>query len=232
MWRLCPLLIEISTSCFWRKSAVYILRFYTFLATYLCSEVSQGGCTILNSALTDGISILPTIYVANIASQTLTSWYGSSRLVTWCDLVVSGLSPQSISAIARLRKVSSLGHKPKFCVSWVTKQKFTRSRFSKIALVQKLKVTKVTERATSSILKLECFAWLIVDFNITEQGWRSGESTRLPLRWPGFNSQGRCLIWVEFVQCWCFSAPKGFKACPPHSPHDFAAPLPKKLCSR
>ena len=28
------------------------------------------------------------------------------------------------------------------------------------------------------------------------------------------------------------SPAKGFKACPPHSPHDFAAPLPKKLCSR
>ena len=52
-----------------------------YLHTYLCSDVSQGGCTILNSALTDGISILPTIYVANIVSQTLTSCYGSSRFV-------------------------------------------------------------------------------------------------------------------------------------------------------
>ena len=153
-----------------------------------------------------------------------------AAFVLSCDWMVSGLSPQSISAIVRLRKVSSLGHEPQFCVLWVTKQKFTRSRFSKIVVLQK--VTKVTERATSSILKPECFAWLIVDFKITKQGWRSCESTRLPPRWPGFNSQGRCHIWVEFVQCWFFSAPKGFKACPPHSPHDFAAPLPKKLCSR
>ena len=32
-----------------------------------------------------------------------------------------------------------------------------------------------------------------------EQGWRSGESTRLPLRWPGYGSQVRRQIWVEFV---------------------------------
>ena len=33
-----------------------------------------------------------------------------------------------------------------------------------------------------------------------EQGWRSGESTRLPPMWPGFNSRnGRDHMWVEFV---------------------------------
>ena len=31
------------------------------------------------------------------------------------------------------------------------------------------------------------------------QGWRSGESTRLPPMWPGFDSQTRCHKWVEFV---------------------------------
>ena len=31
------------------------------------------------------------------------------------------------------------------------------------------------------------------------QGWRSGESTRLPPMWPGFDSQIRCPMWVEFV---------------------------------
>ena len=32
-----------------------------------------------------------------------------------------------------------------------------------------------------------------------EQGWRSGESTRLPLMWPGFDSRTRRHMWVEFV---------------------------------
>ena len=32
-----------------------------------------------------------------------------------------------------------------------------------------------------------------------EQGWRSGESTRLPPMWPGFDSQSRHHMWVEFV---------------------------------
>ena len=31
------------------------------------------------------------------------------------------------------------------------------------------------------------------------QGWRSGESTRLPPMWPGFDYQTRRHMWVEFV---------------------------------
>ena len=34
---------------------------------------------------------------------------------------------------------------------------------------------------------------------MVEQGWRSGESTRLPPMWPGFNSRRRRDMWVEFV---------------------------------
>ena len=36
-------------------------------------------------------------------------------------------------------------------------------------------------------------------FLIGEQGWRSGESARLPPMWPGFKSWNRCHMWVEFV---------------------------------
>ena len=32
-----------------------------------------------------------------------------------------------------------------------------------------------------------------------EQGWRSGESARLPPMWPGFDSRFRRQMWVEFV---------------------------------
>ena len=32
-----------------------------------------------------------------------------------------------------------------------------------------------------------------------EQRWRSGEGTRLPPMWPGFDFQTRCHTWVEFV---------------------------------
>ena len=31
------------------------------------------------------------------------------------------------------------------------------------------------------------------------QGWRSGESTRLPPMWPGFDYQSGCHTWVELV---------------------------------
>ena len=32
-----------------------------------------------------------------------------------------------------------------------------------------------------------------------EQGWRSGESTRVPPMWPGFKSRRRRHMWVVFV---------------------------------
>ena len=32
-----------------------------------------------------------------------------------------------------------------------------------------------------------------------EQVWRSGESTRLPPMWPGFDSRTQRYMWVEFV---------------------------------
>ena len=38
-----------------------------------------------------------------------------------------------------------------------------------------------------------------VGVNVGVQGWRSGESTRLPPMWPGFDSQIRRHMWVEFV---------------------------------
>ena len=42
----------------------------------------------------------------------------------------------------------------------------------------------------------------IVTFKVSEfgvQGWRSGESTRLSQTWPGFDSQARRHMWVEFL---------------------------------
>ena len=35
--------------------------------------------------------------------------------------------------------------------------------------------------------------------SVWEQGWCSGESTRLPPMWPGFKSRRRRHMWVEFV---------------------------------
>ena len=42
--------------------------------------------------------------------------------------------------------------------------------------------------------------YLLLDgYLLGVQGWRSGESTRLPPMWPGFDSQTRRHMWVEFV---------------------------------
>ena len=41
--------------------------------------------------------------------------------------------------------------------------------------------------------------WCSRDGADGEPGWHSGESTRLPPMWPGFDSRSRCHTWVEFV---------------------------------
>ena len=47
-------------------------------------------------------------------------------------------------------------------------------------------------------LQLDCTNQItLTPFGV--QGWRSGESTRLPPLWPGFDSQIRRQMWVEFV---------------------------------
>jgi len=57
--------------------------------------------------------------------------------------------------------------------------------------------------------KIEQDNWFIIQqilihwgregWRLREQGWRSGESTRLPPMGPGFDSRSRCNMWVEFV---------------------------------
>ena len=59
---------------------------------------------------------------------------------------------------------------------------------------------------------------------IGEQGWRSGESARLPPMWPGFDSRTRRHMWVEFV-VGSLSCSEGFS---PDSPI-FFPPQKKKF---
>ena len=40
---------------------------------------------------------------------------------------------------------------------------------------------------------------MVITGALGEEGWRSGESTRLPPMWPGFESRRRRHVWVEFV---------------------------------
>ena len=52
--------------------------------------------------------------------------------------------------------------------------------------------------------RFEELAYVVPHFDaltrvVGEQGWRSGESSRLPTMWPGFKSRRRRHMWVEFV---------------------------------
>ena len=40
---------------------------------------------------------------------------------------------------------------------------------------------------------------MVISESYGEQWWHSGESTRLPPMWPGFDSQTQGHMWVEFV---------------------------------
>ena len=52
------------------------------------------------------------------------------------------------------------------------------------------------------------------------QGWRSGESTRLPPMWPGFDSQIRRQMWVEFVGSLLYTVFSGYSGFPsPQKPN-------------
>ena len=72
-----------------------------------------------------------------------------------------------------------------------------------------------------------------------EQGWRSGESARLPPVCPGFDSRTRRHMWVEFV-VGSLLAPRGFSpgtpvflSSPPPLPHQCvpgSIPGPDFLC--
>ena len=53
---------------------------------------------------------------------------------------------------------------------------------------------RIAECGLRSVEKAECRKMLL-----GVQGWRSGESTRLPPMWPGLDSRTRRHMWVEFV---------------------------------
>ena len=57
------------------------------------------------------------------------------------------------------------------------------------------------------------------------QGWRSGESTRLPPMWPEFDSRSRRHLCVEFV-VGSFLAPRGFSPGTPVFPSPQKPTLP------
>ena len=58
------------------------------------------------------------------------------------------------------------------------------------------------EHSTSKLLGVHIYLQLNFKNHVAslgEQGWRSGESTRLPPLWPRFDSRTRRPMWVEFV---------------------------------
>ena len=82
----------------------------------------------------------------------------------------------------------------------------------------RLRRHKDVSDAESNFIKVHTIQqYTIFFFSIymyTGQGWRSGESTRLPPMWPGFKSRRRRHMWVEFVVGSLPCSNKGFSGTP------------------
>ena len=65
-----------------------------------------------------------------------------------------------------------------------------------IELIHLLYSTCWREGLSCELLLLKKFFHVMF---LGEQGWHSGESTRFPPMWPGFDSRTRRHMWVEFV---------------------------------
>ena len=76
----------------------------------------------------------------------------------------------------------------------------------------KFSITKVLEGSNlyfQALLEIFSSNFAILGKRMGSKGWRSGESTRLPPMRPGFKSQHRRHMWVEFV-VGSLLAPGGF----------------------
>ena len=77
----------------------------------------------------------------------------------------------------------------KASVKYKLQYTFSDTSWSRITKTKKLKLKFWTNLHKISVLVS----------SVWEQGWCSGESTRLPLMWPRFKSRRRRHMWVEFV---------------------------------
>ena len=68
-----------------------------------------------------------------------------------------------------------------------------------LKLQSERKYNKTITQLSTSVTVTKYNDLIIYMYNDKERGWRSGESTRLPPMWPGFESQTRRRMWVEFV---------------------------------
>ena len=76
-----------------------------------------------------------------------------------------------------------------------TKCKLTQSRKTLKIISYLLSLRSVTLFLPALCMNGTVYQGLLSKPTEWEQGWRSGESTRLPPMWPG----SRCHMWVEFV---------------------------------
>ena len=92
----------------------------------------------------------------------------------------------------------------------ITKTNF-ESKFE-FSTVRKILLESLVERLYVNVIRLRRDEFRILQSSLCkadilgtlvsivgEEGWRSGESARLPPMWPGFDSRTRRHKWVEFV---------------------------------
>ena len=71
--------------------------------------------------------------------------------------------------------------------------------FSSVSIINSKCLRQVIKKAGISPTREKIGTLPPFSHSFREQGWRSGESTRLPPMWPGFDSRTRRHMWIEFV---------------------------------
>ena len=87
-----------------------------------------------------------------------------------------------------------------FIPPWVLRLVLLDSMQMNQSLIIAPSVLKVRPRLCFVMSCIILVSERLVAINIEqEQWWHSGESSRLPLMWPGFDCWPQCHIWVDFV---------------------------------
>ena len=113
----------------------------------------------------------------------------SKSAIETANKAINQIKDELPEALSGLTDINHLFYK---AASAITESLGIKQKRRNILHVRKVNQPKWKKRIENDICKIRRDIFI-------QQGWRSGESARLPPMCPGFNSQTRCHMWAEFV---------------------------------
>ena len=163
-----------------------LITFDTQLKTALCSEMSLIRCMSLLRVDFNKRHKVSTFSSPQLHHITRVSEY------RW-------LKSQSVPQMLLITTLTFTLHSRWKCVAI---EGSTRVGCQNWACIESVSLDFARRTDQSQLTKLVLLIGLLFPFCLLlfgDQGWRSDESTRLPPMWPGFDSQTRRHVWIEFV---------------------------------